>query len=65
VIANAALGDARGVVFHPRMLRWPHRFPGLGRHYSRRTSRGADLHDEAVRFGGSSGDAELRGLREQ
>jgi uncharacterized protein len=64
-IARAADSDARGVVFYPRVLRWPHRFPGLGRRYARRTAKGADLRDETVRFGGSAGDSELRSLREQ
>jgi short-subunit dehydrogenase len=63
-IVLAADGDVRGVVFYPRVLRWPHRFPGLGRRYARRTARGADLRDETVRFGGSAGDSELRSLRE-
>ena len=64
-IVAAAQGDARGVVFYPRALRWAHRFPGLGRRYARRMARGANLHDEAVRLGGSSGDAGLRALRDQ
>src|SRR4051794_32467959 len=52
-IVRAVKGDARGVVFYPRMLRWPHRFPGLGRRYSRRAARHADLSDETVRVGGA------------
>src|SRR4051794_21639099 len=52
-IVRAVMGDARGVVFYPRMLRWPHRFPGLGRRYSRRAARHADLSDETVRVGGA------------
>jgi short-subunit dehydrogenase len=64
-IVAAAEGEAEGVVFYPRVLRWAHRFPGLGRRYSRRTAKGADLHDLAVRLGGSGGDAELLALREQ
>jgi short-subunit dehydrogenase len=47
-IAAAAQGDASGVTFYPRVLKWPHRLPGLGMRYSRRTARGADLHDETV-----------------
>jgi short-subunit dehydrogenase len=65
VIAAAAEGDAEGVVFYPRVLRWAHRFPGLGRRYARRTSTGADLRDETVRLGGSAGDSALRGVREE
>lgn len=64
-IAAAADGATQDVVFYPRVLRWAHRFPGLGRRYARRTSKGADLRDEAVRFGGSAGDADLRALREE
>jgi len=48
-IVAAAEGDASGATFYPRMLRWPHRLPGLGRRYSRRMARGADVHDETVR----------------
>ncbi len=48
-IAGAAEGDASGVRFYPRVLRWPHRLPGLGRRYSRRAAREADLHDETIR----------------
>ena len=51
-IVAAAEGDAQGVVFYPRVLRWPHGFPGLGRRYSRRAARHADLRDTTVRFGG-------------
>jgi uncharacterized protein len=64
-IVAAAGGDAEGVVFYPRVLRWPHRLPGLGRRYARRMARRADLRDETVRLGGSSGDPELRALRER
>jgi 3-oxoacyl-[acyl-carrier protein] reductase len=48
-IVDAVESDKRGAVFYPRMLRWPHRFPGLGRRYSRRAARHADLRDETVR----------------
>lgn len=64
-IVNAADGDVEGVVFYPRVLRWPHRFPGLGRRYSRRVAKHADVRDTTVRLGGSAGDRELRSLREQ
>jgi short-subunit dehydrogenase len=64
-IVAAAEGDAEGVVFYPRMLRLPHRFPGLGRRYSRRAARHADIRDTAVRLGGSAGDRELLTLRER
>jgi short-subunit dehydrogenase len=63
-IVASADGDAEGVVFYPRILRWPHRLPGLGRRYSRRVAKYADLSDKTVRLGGSAGDPELRNLRE-
>jgi uncharacterized protein len=63
-IVAAADGDAARVVFYPRVLRWPHRLPGLGRRYARRMARHADVRDETVRFGGSTGDPVLRALRE-
>src|SRR5256714_7179524 len=51
-IVAAAEGDAQGVVFYPRVLRWPHVLPGLGRRYSRPATRPAALRDTTVRFGG-------------
>jgi short-subunit dehydrogenase len=53
-IVRAVRADARGVVFYPRVLRWAHRFPGLGRRYGRRAARHADLRDETVRPGGAA-----------
>jgi short-subunit dehydrogenase len=64
-IAAAAESDRHGVVFYPRALRWAYLFPGLGRHYSRRTAKRADVDDDAVRVGGSSGAPELRVLRQE
>jgi hypothetical protein len=64
-LVAAAEGDAEGVVFYPRVLRWIHRFPGLGRRYARRMASGADFEDETVRLGGSAGDADLRAMRDQ
>jgi short-subunit dehydrogenase len=51
-IVRAARDGARGVVFYPRVLRWVHRFPGLGRRYARRAARHADLCDATLRAGG-------------
>jgi short-subunit dehydrogenase len=51
-ILAALRRDVRGVAFYPRMLRWPHRFPGLGRRYARKAARHADVHDATVRAGG-------------
>jgi uncharacterized protein len=53
-IVAAVENHDQGVAFYPRVLRWPHRLPGLGRRYSRRTARAADLNDETVRCGGLS-----------
>jgi NAD(P)-dependent dehydrogenase (short-subunit alcohol dehydrogenase family) len=50
IVAAARAGD--GVVVHPRALRWPQLFPGLGRHYAARMAKHADVSDETVRFGG-------------
>src|SRR3954449_3931810 len=50
-IVGAIRDDARGVVFYPRVMRWPHRLPGLGRRYARRAARHADVRDETVRPG--------------
>ncbi|HYU15618.1 MAG TPA: SDR family oxidoreductase [Candidatus Acidoferrum sp.] len=64
-IVAAAEGNADGVVFYPRILRWPHRLPGLGRRYSRRAAKCADIEDTTVRLGGSAGDRKLVALRER
>ena len=63
-IVAAVEGDASGIVFYPRMLRWPHRLPALGRRYARRVASEADVADETVRLAGSAGDPELRAVRE-
>jgi short-subunit dehydrogenase len=65
VVARAVASDAEGVVFYPRVLRWVHRFPALGRRYAGRMAKDANLEDEALRRGGSAGDTELRALREE
>src|SRR3954454_3509052 len=44
----AAEGDAERAIFYPRVMRWVDRFPGLGRRYSRRAARHADVRDTAV-----------------
>lgn len=64
-IIAAVEADVRGVAFYPRVLRWVDRLPGIGRRYSRRVARGADLDDRTVRFGGSTGATDLRQLREE
>jgi short-subunit dehydrogenase len=55
VIARVAAGDARGIVFYLRALRWVHRLPGLGRRYARRMAKGANPFDETVRFAAPAG----------
>jgi short-subunit dehydrogenase len=62
-IVAAIEGTARGIVHHPRVLRWVERLPALGRRYARRTAREADVLDETVRICGSSGSDELLALR--
>jgi len=48
-LVKAIEGPADGVVFYPRVLRWVHALPGLGRRYARRSARLADLTDTSVR----------------
>jgi short-subunit dehydrogenase len=64
-LVDAIEGDAEGVVFYPRVLRWIDRFPGLGRRYARRMAKAADLDDETVRLGGSAGDPDLLAMRDR
>ncbi|RBY96085.1 short-chain dehydrogenase [Blastococcus sp. TF02-8] len=47
-LVDVVVGTAEGVVHHPGSLRWIERFPFLGRRYSRRVARGADLDDRSV-----------------
>jgi short-subunit dehydrogenase len=62
-IVAAVEGDRHGVMHYPRLLRWPERLPGLGRRYARRMAKGADVCDETIRLGGSTGNPELLALR--
>jgi hypothetical protein len=64
-LVRAVEGPAEGVVFYPRVLRWVHAFPALGRRYARRAARHADVTDTALRVGGSAGDVEVRQARER
>ncbi|MFL5911277.1 MAG: SDR family NAD(P)-dependent oxidoreductase [Gaiellaceae bacterium] len=64
VLVGAVEGYADGVVFYPRALRWVHALPGLGRRYARRAARNADITDETVRVGGSSGAPDIRAARD-
>lgn len=63
-LVHAIEGDAAGVAFYPRALRWVHAIPGLGRRYARRAARNANLSDTVLRVGGSSGAADIRATRE-
>lgn len=63
-LVRAVEGDMNGVVFYPRVLRWVHMLPGLGRRYARRAASEADLADTTVRVGGSSGSPEIRAQRD-
>jgi short-subunit dehydrogenase len=64
MLVRAVEGDAEGVIFYPRVMRWVHAFPGLGRRFARRAAENADLVDTAVRVGGSAGAEEIRAARE-
>ena len=48
-LVKAVEGPAEGVVFYPRVLRWVHALPGLGRRYARRAALRADVTDTTVR----------------
>lgn len=63
-LVKAANAGTSGFAFYPGALKWIHRFPGLGRRYSKRLSKHADLTDTAVRSGGSAGDEASRAVRE-
>jgi short-subunit dehydrogenase len=63
-LVRAVEGPAEGVVFYPRVLRWIHAFPGLGRRHARGAAGKTDLSDTTVRVGGSTGTVEIRTARE-
>jgi short-subunit dehydrogenase len=48
-LVDAVTGPAEGVVFYPRVMRFVHALPGLGRRHARRSARRADLTDKTVR----------------
>jgi short-subunit dehydrogenase len=64
-LISAVEGPADGVIFYPRMLRWVHALPGIGRGYAKRAARNSNLTDTEVRVGGSAGDAAIRAVREE
>jgi short-subunit dehydrogenase len=64
-LVRAVEGPSAGVVFYPRMLRWVHALPGLGRRHARRAARATDFDDMTVRVGGSAGSADIREARER
>jgi uncharacterized protein len=49
-LVEAIEGPAEGVVFYPRVLRFVHALPGLGRRHARRAARLADVTDTTVRI---------------
>ena len=48
-LVAAIEGPADGVVFYPRVMRWPHALPALGRRHARAAARRADITDTTVR----------------
>jgi short-subunit dehydrogenase len=64
-LVRAIEDPVEGVVFYPRMLRWVHALPGLGRRHALRAGKRADLTDTTIRVGGSSGSPEIRAARER
>jgi short-subunit dehydrogenase len=64
-LVDAVEDSAAGVVFYPKVLRFVHALPGLGRRYARAAARRTDLEDTAIRVGGSSGSAPVRAERER
>jgi uncharacterized protein len=63
-LVAAVEGTAEGVVFYPRVFRWVHALPGLGRRHARGAAKETDLSDTALRVGGSKGADEIRAARE-
>jgi short-subunit dehydrogenase len=57
-------GSAEGIVFYPRILRWAHALPGLGRRHAKGAAKNTDLTDTSLRVGGSAGAKEIRVARE-
>lgn len=64
-LVRAVEGPFEGTIFYPRVLRWVHALPGLGRRHARRAAKRTDLTDTAIRVGGSSGSAEILVARER
>jgi len=64
-LVKAVEGPAHGAIFYPSLMRWVHRFPGLGRRRARQAARRTDLTDTTVRVGGSSGTEDIRAARER
>jgi len=64
-LVRAVEGRSRGIVFYPRVLRWVHVLPGLGRRHARASARRSDLEDPTLRVGGSAGATEVRAARDE
>jgi uncharacterized protein len=63
-LVAAVEGPAEGVVFYPRVFRWVHALPGLGRRHAKGAAKETDLSDTSLRVGGSAGAKEIRAARE-
>jgi short-subunit dehydrogenase len=63
-LVAAVEGSTEGVVFYPRVFRWVHALPALGRRHARRMAKRTDLSDTSLRVGGSQGAKEIRAARE-
>lgn len=59
-IVNAVNAQKSGFAFYPRALKWIDRFPALGRRFSKRISKHADLTSTVIRDGGASQKAQAR-----
>ena len=64
-IVSATDAQKSGFAFFPRKLKWIDRFPALGRRFSRRVSKYADLSGSAIRSGGFQGDDATQELRKE
>ncbi|MGO1070694.1 SDR family NAD(P)-dependent oxidoreductase [Lysobacter sp. CA199] len=59
-IVSAVEAGKSGFAFYPRALKWIDRFPALGRRFSKRVSKHADLTSTIIRRGGSQSTAPSR-----
>jgi short-subunit dehydrogenase len=64
-VVRAADPSKSGFAYYPRVLAWIDRFPALGRRFSRRLSRYADVTDSTIRSDSSGGDDATRAIRKE